>query len=148
MKKSIGLLFASLLLINCSEKASKKSEADLKNEIIKTEKEFENCCKMKGIANAFYLFADRSAVIKLANDSLIKGKDAIKRHFEKFVSKNTKVTWDADFIEVSKDGSLAYTYGKYVWIVTDSLGNKKEFKGVFHTVWKRQKDDSWKYVWD
>ena len=84
----------------------------------------------------------------MANDSLIKGKNNIKNHFEKSVSKSAKVTWNADFIEVSNDGSLAYTYGKYVWSVTDSLGNKKDFKGVFHTVWKRQKDNSWKYVWD
>ena len=23
-----------------------------------------------------------------------------------------------------------------------------EYKGIFHTVWKRQSDNSWKYVWD
>jgi ketosteroid isomerase-like protein len=32
--------------------------------------------------------------------------------------------------------------------VKDSVGNKKDFKGIFHTVWKKQKDGSWKYVWD
>lgn len=148
MKKSIVFVIVSLLLVNCSEKSSKKSETELKNEIIKTEKEFENYCKINGIANGFYAFADSSAVIKLANDSLIKGKNNIKNHFDKSVSKSAKVTWNADFVDVSNDGTLAYTYGKYIWSVTDSLGNKKDFKGVFHTVWKRQKDDSWKYVWD
>jgi ketosteroid isomerase-like protein len=58
------------------------------------------------------------------------------------------VTWKPDFVDVSKDGEMAYTYGKFTWTFIDSLGNKNNFKGLFHTVWKKQKDGSWKYVWD
>jgi ketosteroid isomerase-like protein len=43
---------------------------------------------------------------------------------------------------------MAYTYGKYLWKVKDTTGKIQEFKGVFHTVWKRQSDGSWKYGWD
>jgi ketosteroid isomerase-like protein len=27
-------------------------------------------------------------------------------------------------------------------------GEVGEYQGVFHTVWKRQPDGTWKYVWD
>jgi ketosteroid isomerase-like protein len=30
------------------------------------------------------------------------------------------VTWTPDFIDVSQDGSMAYTYGKYLWKIPDS----------------------------
>jgi ketosteroid isomerase-like protein len=43
---------------------------------------------------------------------------------------------------------MAYTYGKYIWKIKETDSTFVEYKGVFHTVWKRQKDNSWKYVWD
>jgi ketosteroid isomerase-like protein len=58
------------------------------------------------------------------------------------------VNWTPDFIEVSADGTLGYTYGKYVWKIKQANGTIKELLGIFHTVWKRQPDGSWKYVWD
>jgi ketosteroid isomerase-like protein len=58
------------------------------------------------------------------------------------------VKWSPDFIDVSKEGDMAYTYGKYVWQSPDSTGKMNVSNGIFHTVWKRQVDGSWKYVWD
>lgn len=43
---------------------------------------------------------------------------------------------------------MAFTYGDYVFTSLDTLGNKKENKGILHTVWRRQNDGSWKFVWD
>lgn len=56
--------------------------------------------------------------------------------------------WTADVIEVSDDGTMASTYGKYIWKIKKANGEIAEFKGIFHTVWKKQKDNSWKYIWD
>ncbi|MEI9943504.1 MAG: DUF4440 domain-containing protein [Chitinophagaceae bacterium] len=58
------------------------------------------------------------------------------------------MTWTPDFIEVSENGDLGYTFGKYTWSTKDSAGQAQEYKGVFHTVWKKQEDGQWKYVWD
>ncbi|MBK7030961.1 MAG: hypothetical protein IPH45_17925 [Bacteroidales bacterium] len=43
---------------------------------------------------------------------------------------------------------MAYTYGKYTWKINNGNGDTTVYKGVFHTVWKKQGDGSWKYVWD
>jgi ketosteroid isomerase-like protein len=102
----------------------------------------------KGIAEAFYFFADDSAIIKRENDTLIIGNENIKEYYNKDFYKTVSVKWAADFIDVSDDGTLAYTYGKYVWKSKDNTGNESEYTGVFHTVWKRQVDNGWKYVWD
>jgi len=119
----------------------------IKAEIYKTEKAFEKMVSEKGIAEAFYFFADVNAVILRANDSIIKGKENIKI-FYNIKSSNATVNWTADFIDVSDDGSLGYTYGKYVWKIKKEDGSISESKGIFHTVWKKQADKSWKYVWD
>ena len=138
----------SLLLLSCTKKTEVKNPEVSKAEIAKAEDDFKNLSQSKGIAAAFYAFADDNAVIKRENDSLIKGKENIKTYYSNPKFLKAGVTWKPDFIAVSDDGTLGYTYGKYVWTATDSLGNKKEFKGRFHTVWKKQKDGSWKYVWD
>lgn len=144
------IIFCSItiVLICCNKKTEAVNPEAHKAEVFKAEDDFKNLSQSKGIAAAFYAFADDNAVIKREKDSLIKGKENIKTYYSNPKFLKAGVTWKPDFVAVSDDGTLGYTYGKYVWTATDSLGNKKEFKGRFHTVWKKQKDGSWKYVWD
>ncbi len=137
-----------VLFISCNSRSHDLEQNELKAKIIQTEKDFETAVREKGIQQAFYDFADTNAVIKREDDRLIKGKELIKEYYKNPVYKQDSVTWKPDFVEVSNDGSLAYTYGKYVWKVKDSTGKLVEFSGVFHTVWKKQADGNWKYVWD
>lgn len=133
-------LFA-LVLMSCT-KAKTKDEH--KDEIYATEKAFEKMTSEKGIAEAFYFYADENAVIKREGDSLVVGKENIKLYYERQNLKGAVVKWTPDFIDVSENGDMAYTYGKYTWSFSDTT----HYKGIFHTVWKRQPDGSWKYVWD
>lgn len=146
--KKILLFSLTIFVVSCSKKSEVLNPETLKAEVFKTENDFKNLSKSKGIQQAFYAYADDNAVIKRENDSLIQGKENIKNYYSNPKFKNATVTWKPDFIGVSEDGTQAYTYGKYSWTVKDSLGNKKDYKGIFHTVWKKQKDGSWKYVWD
>lgn len=147
MKKVI-CLFAIVFIISCTKKTEAVNPEALKAEVFKAEDDFKNMAQSKGIQAAFYAFADSNAVIKRDNDSLIKGREAIKAFFGDAKYKTASVNWKPEFVDVSADGTLAYTYGKYVWTAADSLGNKQDYKGRFHTVWKKQKDGSWKFVWD
>jgi len=145
MKASILLFPVILLLAGCG---NSKSREDSQKEILMTEKAFEKMTSTQGIAEAFYHFADKNAVIKRENDTLITGSENIKTYYEKKGLKGAVVTWTPDFIDVSESGDIGYTYGKYSWKIKASDGKMAEYKGVFHTVWKKQKDKSWKYVWD
>jgi ketosteroid isomerase-like protein len=151
MKKSFSpILFTIGLLISmtsCSTKTSETGISQNKKAILSTEKEFEICVRNEGLAAAFTKFADDSAVIN-RNDSLIKGKQGIGEFYQKRKKSNSQLSWDADFVDVSVSGDFGYTYGNYTFSVVDSFGGRKEYKGIFHTVWKKQTDNSWKYVWD
>jgi ketosteroid isomerase-like protein len=142
----LGVCF-SILLFACNSNKSKNPD-ELKQEIIQVEKDFETTVQEKGIAEAFYFYADQNAVIRRVNDTLIKGKDNIRKFYERINFKNTVLNWVPDFVEVSKDGSLGYTYGTFIWKEKDADGKTTTTKGVFHTVWKKQKNGTWKYVWD
>ena len=117
-------------------------------EIEKTEKDFKTSISRLGVAEAFFLYADSNAVILRANDSLIKGRKAIRNYYSGPQFKGAVVNWTPDFSEVSASGDMAYSYGKYVWIFKDSTGKQSEYKGLYHTIWKKQTDGTWKYVWD
>ena len=115
--------------------------------IIKTEEDFARMAAEKGIAAAFYFYADSNVVIN-ANDSLIHGRNGVLNYYSKPFFKTATLTWHPDSVAVSSSNDLAYTYGKYQFISTDSTGKKVLFKGIFHTVWKKQPDDTWRFVWD
>lgn len=122
------------------------AQTDAIKEIARTENAFMEMTRTKGIAEAFHHFADESAVIKRENDTLIKGRQAIFAYYKKI--ENASVSWTPDAIEVSNDGTMGSSYGKYEWTVKDQAGKTTIYTGVFHTVWKKQPDGSWKYIWD
>ena len=116
-----------------------------KHEIMDTELRFSNMAQKEGMNTAFLAFVADDGVL-LRNDKLIKGKDSIKSYMKNSNSKG--LAWKPDFVDVSSSGDLGYTYGEYTYTYQDSLGNDVASKGIFHTVWKRQQDGSWKFVWD
>ncbi len=136
-----------IVLAGCKHAATDKS-GDAKKEIAQTEKDFEKMAAEKGVAEAFAYYADSTAVMRGNEDSVITGKNAIKDIFVGDHFKNATVKWSADFIDAASSGELGYTYGKYRWEFKDSTGKITERKGIFHTVWKKQKDGSWRFVWD
>jgi len=145
MKIYIILITTVLLFISCSKSENKEK---IRNEILLTEKAFEKMAAEKSISEAFYHYAHDSAVILRENDTLIKGKENIRAYYRKMDNKGAVVNWAPDHIDVSSSGDLAYTYGWYIWKIKNENGDTTEYKGIFHTVWKRQKDQSWRYVWD
>jgi ketosteroid isomerase-like protein len=144
------LCIVTLLLIsfNAISQANPPKPADLSEEIRKTEKQFESDLNKTGVAFAFEKYAAPNAVIKRQNDSLIYGPKAISQFYSNDIYQNAKASWSPDYIDISRDGTMAYTYGKYHWRMTSKSGEVKEFGGIFHTVWKKQPDGTWKYVWD
>lgn len=143
-----ALLLSLAVLVMVASCRPSVDKEKMKNEIFVSEKAFERMTSEKSIAEAFYFFADENAVIKRGNDSLIFGRESIHHYYLTRNLKNASVSWTPDFVEVSECGTLGYTYGKYIWKVVKETGDTIVAKGIFHTVWKKQKDGTWRYVWD
>ena len=147
MKRLFFILLTVSLIISCKSTNKELQIKAWKEEIVSTEKVFAEMAASDGVAAAFIAFADDSAVMN-RNEKIIKGLPEIKAYFETHDYSNVKLQWAPDFVEVSSAGDLAYTYGKYTFSLSDSTGQTQESQGIFHTVWKRQADGSWKFVWD
>ena len=137
----LALIF--MLLLGCQQPTT--SMEQWKEEIRDAEKAFAQMAKEKGIHDAFLAFADEEAVL-LRGTQLVIGIDSIDAFLKNQVSKS--LVWTPDFVQVSASGDLGYTYGKYSFSYKDENGGEQINKGYFHTVWKRQPDGSWKFVWD
>ena len=142
------LLFILILIIaSCTTEPNPEQLSQWKEEVRAAEKAFNDMAQEKGLAVAFEHFAAEDGVIRRSK-KIVQGKAAIRSWYDKDVRPNETLTWAPTFIDVSQSGDLAYTYGDFTFTYYDTLGNEKQNKGIFHTVWKRQKDGSWKYVWD
>ena len=146
--KLFSVILLCLSLYSCEIKQDSALGEKAKTGIGQAEKDFAKMAAEKGIAEAFEFYADSNATIRRGRDSLIHGKEGIRNFYSADYYKTAAVTWSPDFIDASPDGNMGYTYGKYNWQSKDSSGRINEAKGIFHTVWKKQKDGSWKYVWD
>ena len=144
---SVKIFLIALIFSACNSVNNNDKIAQSKKEILKSEKEFEACAMKEGMTAAFTKYAADDAVIN-RNKKIIAGKKAIKEFYENEKSNKDKLTWTADFVDVSSSCDLGYTYGKYIYTAIDSTGQSQEYKGIFHTVWKKQTDGSWKFVWD
>ncbi|MFC2151834.1 YybH family protein [Bacteroidota bacterium] len=149
IKIVISVFLSILIFTSCKEQVDVNKKEQFKAEVIKAEEDFAKIVKEQGITAGFLAFADENAVLK-RGEQLIKGKAEIQAHLEAQGAnyKEVNLEWKADFVEVSESGDLAYTYGhaNFSAITVDST--EVEGTVVFHTVWKRQADGSWKYVWD
>lgn len=145
MKTGIFIYCFLVLMVFSCRNAEKHVE--YKIEVLKAEASFALMAEEKGMAEAFLYFASDEAVIN-RNDSIIKGKEAIRQYFKNQTLKEINLQWEPDFVDVSASGDMAYTYGKYYFNAVDSAGNRIFSDGIFHTVWKRQEDGSWKFVYD
>ena len=141
------IFFLASMLSSCDQKTTPEMIESWKAEIVATEKNFSDLAASDGIAKAFLTYAAEDAVL-MRNNQVISGWEAIRERLETYPSEGVGLTWKPDFVDVSSAGDLGYTYGTYVLTTTDSLGSTSEQSGIFHTVWKRQSDGNWKFVWD
>ena len=143
--KYLTFLFFGLILISCTQTTPDLTRIEA--EIYNAEKAFNEMAASEGIAKAFVYFADDSAVL-MRGKNLIKGKSAIKELYENQDLSNATLVWKPDFVKVAESGELAYTYGNFEMTMVVESGDTLSDTGVFHTIWLRQEDGSWKYVWD
>lgn len=144
MKKLLQYLV--LITFTFANIACEKS-ADAKAQVAKAEKDFNDYAANYGVKEAFLAYAADSAVISRGG-KIYKGKKAIGQYFDTQTYLSVKLIWSPDVVEVSSSGDLAYTYGPYLFEAMQTDSSIVNSGGIFHTVWQKQADGSWKFVFD
>ena len=148
--KHVASLSLVLLLLSCNHQDQTQAMVDLeaiKQDIFKAEEAFNNMAQEKGVKEAFLSFADENAVINRGGKA-IKGKKEIEAYFNSQTLQNVSLVWNPEFVDVAASGDMAYTYGPFTFKATQPTGEEINAQGIFHTVWRKQSNGSWKFVYD
>jgi ketosteroid isomerase-like protein len=82
------------------------------------------------------------------NAPIIQGKTNIAKDMSFLDDKNNHLTWTPVGADISSSGDLGYTYGTYEFESKDKDGKPVVEHGKYTSIWKKQRDGSWKVVLD
>ena len=132
-----------LLLTGC-ETAEDTDRA--KREIFAADRAFAELSVTEGMATAFLQNMDENPTIYQEGAHPFTGREAINALYAN--TGDGSLDWEPTFAEVAASGDLGYSLGRYVYTYRDSVGEDQKSQGYYVTIWKKQADGSWKYVFD
>jgi len=133
------IVLINLFIAGCCVQMDKK---ELKQILIKTDSSFSRMSVEKGIKSAFDFYMDDTAVMYRDNSHPIKGRENINKLFNSEATDTLR--WKPTFADVAESGDLGYTLGEYSY--TSEQG--KQSMGYYVSIWKKQENGDWKYVFD
>jgi ketosteroid isomerase-like protein len=114
--------------------------------LLNTEADFEKATAEHGLDGYMSFYTEDSA--ELSNGSpIVTGKANIRQTLEPWGPENS-LTWTPVRADIAASGDLGYTYGNFVFKTKDKNGKPVSYYGKYATVWKKQKDGSWKVAFD
>ena len=141
MKTLLIGIIVSISLAGCAQERDREPElADL----LETDRRFSELSVEKGAYEAFDRFMVEDAVLYRDRAHPIRGRAAIR---ESMTGGGT-LRWEPFFADISESADLGYTLGEYAYTVADSLGVLRTSTGYYVSIWKRQLDGGWKFVFD
>ena len=151
MKTFLIILVTTLLVAvvalpgaRSSASASPKDSADTLRQL---EADFMKAAAEKGSAGYMSYYAD-DAVEVPNGEPILKGKAEIAKTMGFLDNKDNQLTWAPEGADISASGDLGYTYGNYQFHSKDKDGKPIVEHGKYTSIWKKQKDRTWKVVLD
>jgi ketosteroid isomerase-like protein len=143
MKKFLALLVVVGLAGGCDYTC----EVESADQLLEVDREFSQMSVEQGIDKAFDFYMADSATMLRDSVPPITGRDAINKLYEG-IPEGTELSWEALFADISSSGDLGYTIGRWQYSASDTSGVVQTSYGHYVTIWKKQDDGSWKYVFD
>lgn len=136
----------------------KKIDEAAANDVIKialaSERAFSAYSKTHGIAPAFHRFiADTGIALSSRGAPNTKKifaaaiENAKKQPADKKVPQPT-LTWEPMYSFAAASGDMAFNYGPFILEVPVPGKKNQIIRGYFSTIWKKQEDNSWKFLID
>ena len=123
------------------------SQSDGSAALVKIEGEFMKAAADHGSQGYMSYYAD-DAVEVPNGQAFLKGKAEIAKTMGFLDKPENHLTWAPVGAGTAASGDLGYTYGTYEFSTMDKDGKPVVNKGKYATIWKKQKDGSWKVAMD
>lgn len=141
MRKPSAMLGVAVLLTACAPKPDPARE---RTALLAADRVFDSMTAAHGLEAWVATFADSGRQTDRYGD-FVTGPAAIREHMRRLLTDTTRsLRWAPDLAEVSNDGSLGYTWGRWTMTVRDSSGAHEAGVGRYLTVWRKQGDGRWR----
>jgi ketosteroid isomerase-like protein len=127
------LLLATLPLLSASKPTVQT--------LMAADEEFCRDFTARGVEGWLAHFAD-DAVVFSADGPITRDRKALEAHYRKLFAGKVPLTWKPLGGEIAASGDLGFTYG--TWLISGETPRT----GKYQTIWKKQRDGSWKIVAD
>jgi ketosteroid isomerase-like protein len=138
--KSLGVLIAFLTLYGCVSLAPTASTANLRQQVMDTERAFAQTMATRNHDAFVYFIADEA--VFLSGDTALRGRPQIAAAWKRFYTdKDAPFSWRPEQVEVLDSGNLAISTGP----VFDGKGDKL---ATFTSIWRQESPGVWHIIFD
>ena len=154
MFKYFITLPAIALLAGCCQNCKKADNAavlnkdSLKAVLINADKKFCEASLKKGFNNARMELVSDNAIESGEGSMPLEGKKAIADFNATHPDSSFTLQWQPFKAEIAASGDLGYTFGGWTLTTKTKAGHDTALHGDYITVWEKQTDGTWKYVFD
>lgn len=145
MKTACLYLFFLVLVFACAEQRGDLDAA--KENLMEVDREFAAMSLKQGQAEAFLQFMADDVVIYPQQGFPVEGRKAFEEITRSVPSSEGTLEWEPYYADVATSGDLGYTLGKYKLKTPGKQGEDIKY-GYYCTIWKKQTDGTWKFVFD
>lgn len=139
-----AILLGAIIFPSTSVSADAKAGADT---LIQLEADFMKAAAERGSQGYMSYYADDAVELPNGAD-MFRGKESIAKTMGFLDDKNNHLTWTPVYADMAASGDLGYTYGTFEFRSKDKDGKSTVEYGKYASIWKKQKDGSWKVVMD
>ncbi len=145
---SLELLSVAALLAVATPAGAKVDVAAERAALLRTDQAWSQAAASKDVEKTLWFWTDDATVYPPGQPAVV-GKDAIRRYVtEGFGMPGFSIRWETSAFEVSASGDMAYGLGTNVVTINDPQGKVITERGRGVTVWRKDKDGSWRCVID
>ena len=143
MRQIAAAVFLLLLLLVPSL-AKKDKQAQGEALLLQLEAEFAADVAQRGHDAFLTHFAEDG--VEMVDGGGITTKDEMRK--QPAWPEGTSLTWTPVKAEMAASGDLGFTYGTYIFSAKNKEGKVVNSYGKYTSIWKKQKDGSWKVIVD
>jgi ketosteroid isomerase-like protein len=144
MLKYCAMLAIGLVAVASSQALAGPNE----DAVMNADRAFNAMAQEKGVAVAFGAFAAPNAMTFERLPEPVRGPQAIQKFMAEEFGDGSKVVWAPSEATAARDGTLGTTWGRWTFTAKDEKGQTVTLHGTYLTVWQKQADGAWKYVYD
>jgi ketosteroid isomerase-like protein len=116
--------------------------------LLAADRAFDAATADKNIEGFSSFLADNASTLR-ADQPILRGKAAMLQDWRSLLeNRSISLRWQPISGEISKSGDLGYTVGSYVMNRTNEKGSVILGTGKYLTIWRMQKNRSWKVEFD